>query len=547
MKNRNHVPDVLETIAQLPADDVYTSPKLANLVLDTLPAEIWTNYPDYRWLDPAAKSGVFLREAYSRLMEGLVGHLPDPRKRRDHILQNMLFGAATTSLNGAIARRSLYQSTDASGQGLLDNELKDIFCHFDNADGNIAFVQTEHSLDKAEKACTVCRAPGTLVRENRENFAYSFIHHTYPGEELSPMKFDVIIGNPPYQIGMEDSAGNRTANITPLYNLFVERAIDMDPRYVLMITPSRWFAGGKGLSSFRSRMIADRRLRSIFDIPNAKNAFPTVEVKGGVSYFLWDRDWDGDCTFSSLQDGTVVSSDTRDLRKYGDVILRDSKGLQIVDKVLSSEEFALGLDGLISNRDPFGQSITSNFKGSKPESFPGAIPLIYNNQIGYVDLTQLERNHSWVNMWKVIIPKASDGVWRESASVLGEPIALAPGSACTQSYLVAGTFESDIEARNLAEFLTTKFCRFLVLQKKITQNMTSSMFSFVPRLDLSKRWTDKKLYKLFRLDDAEIAYIEKSVGPREWIDSLNSPIPATHVPGGRKYKVAVDYDDPSED
>jgi site-specific DNA-methyltransferase (adenine-specific) len=536
-------PDVLETIAQLPTDDVYTAPRLANRVLDALPAEVWTDQPGYRWLDPGTKSGVFLREAYRRLMTGLVGYFPDPRHRREHILQNMLFGAATTQLNGEMARRTLYQSIDATGESVVDSELQDILVRFDDREGNISYVKTEHTLDPHQRACLVCRAPGSLVRKNRENFAYSFIHNTYPDQERQSMKFDVIIGNPPYQIGMEDDAGNRTANITPLYNLFVEKAIEMEPRYVIMITPSRWFAGGKGLQSFRARMIADRRLREIVDIPNAKNVFPTVEVKGGVSYFLWDREWDGDCKFSSYQEGEIVSSDVRDLRKYGDVILRDSSGLKIVDKVLSSPSFERGLDTLISNRDPFGQSITSNFKGAKAEPFPRSVPLIYNNQVGFVDLVQLERNHSWVDKWKVIIPKASDGVWRESASVLGEPIALAPGSACTQSYLVAGTFESETETKNMAEFLTTKFCRFLVLQKKITQNMTASMFSFVPRLDLSASWSDKALYTLFDLDGLEIEYIEKAIGPREWINSLTSPIPETHLPGGRKYKSTLDPDE----
>ena len=547
MTEKQSVPDVLETIAQLATDDVYTSPRLANRILDTLPEEVWTEQPGFRWLDPGTKSGVFLREASRRLMDGLVNYFPDPRERREHILQNMLFGAATTELNGEMARRTLYQSIDATGLGVVDQDLADIIVKFKDRDGNVSYAPTTHTLDRSQKACLVCRAPANLVRENRENFAYSFIHHTYPDKDLPAMKFDVIVGNPPYQIGMEDAAGNRTANITPLYNLFVERAIEMEPRYVLMITPSRWFAGGKGLQSFRARMIADRRLRVIVDIPNAKHVFPTVEVKGGVSYFLWDKEWNGDCHFSSLQDGKIVSSDVRDLRKYGDVILRDSEGLKIVDKVLASPAFDHGLDTLISTRDPFGQSITSNFKGAKMERFPRSIPLIYNNQIGFVDLAQLERNHSWVNMWKVLIPKASDGVWREAASVLGEPIALAPGSACTQSYLVAGIFQSEKEARHLAEYLTTKFCRFLVLQKKITQNMTNAMFSFVPRLDFEKPWTDKALYKLFGLDTPEIDYIEKAVGPRDWINSLHSAIPETHLPGGRKYKLASDDDELSDE
>lgn len=541
------IPDVLQTIAQLPSDDVYTSPRIANLVLDMLPKEVWVSKPEFRWLDPGAKSGVFLREAFRRLMDGLKKDFPDPDKRRDHILKNMLFGAATTQLNGEMCRRTLYQSMDATGQKITDQELANFAGRFESPDGNIPFVPTSHTLDKAEKACVVCRAPGKLVRVNRENFAYSFIHGTYPREEIETMDFDVIIGNPPYQIGMEDADGNRTANITPLYNLFVERAIEMHPRYVSMITPSRWFAGGKGLVGFRNAMISDRRLRAITDIPNAREAFPTVEVKGGVSFFLWDREWDGDCVFTSFRDGKVHSQDTRDLRKYGDVILRDSVGVEIVDQVLSANTAETSIQDLVSTRDPFGQSLTSNFKFAKTETFDEAIPLIFNNQVGYIKPEQIERNHDWVDSWKIIIPKASDGVWRENSTVLGEPIALAPGSACTQSYLVVGPFSSEQETRNCAEFLTTKFCRYLVLQKKITQNMTSSMFGFVPLMDMSKKWSDAALYQHFGLSEDQVRSIELAVGPRGWIDSLDSAIPSTHLPGGRKFKIVEDEGDSLDD
>jgi len=530
------VPDVLQTISQLPADDVYTPPYVANLVLDSLPGHVWTDCPEYRWLDPGAKSGVFLREAFRRLMDGLVSHFPSPRERREHILRNMVFGAATTMLNGEMCRRTLYQSSDATGERIQDKELKDLVVVFSDSSGNIPYVRTEHTLDRSGKACSICRAPSGLIRDNRESFAYSFIHGTYPPRGIEEMQFDVIIGNPPYQIGMEDSDGNRTANITPLYNLFVERAIEMNPRFVAMITPSRWFAGGKGLSNFRDAMISDRRLKSITDFPNPREAFPTVEIKGGVSYFLWDREWDGDCTFSSLRDGEVVSTDVRDLRKYGDVILRDSSAVEIVDRVLSSEHLKVTMKEMVSTRDPFGQSITTNFKHSREKTFKGAIPLVFNNRIGYLRPEQIERNLDWVDKWKVLIPVASDGVSRESASVLGEPIALAPGSACTQSYLIAGVFDSQIEARNCAIFLTTKFCRYLVLQKKITQHTRSAMFSFLPLLDFKSKWTDEKLFALFELTAEQIGIIDRAIGPRDWIDSLDSSVPKTHLPGGRKYK-----------
>ncbi len=542
----SHVPDVLETLAQLPNDEVFTPPKLANAMLDILPAHVWSE-PGYRWLDPATKSGVFLREIARRLMVGLADWEPDGAKRREHILRNMIYGAAITQMSGEIARRSLYQTKNATGSDIKDPALADLVVHFDTADGNVPFVPTEHTLDKAEKFCVICRAPATLIRENREVFAYSFLHGTYPTKELADMKFDVIVGNPPYQIGMDDGKGNRTANITPLYNLFVEKAIAMDPQYVLMITPSRWFTSGHGLTEYRQRMMNDRRLRKLVDNPKLYDVFPQAEIKGGVSYFLWDRAHDGDCEFSTRIEGVVRDSATRDLRQGVDVILRDNFAAGIVQKIASDPYSKGSLADFVSASDPFGASLKTNYRGAQETPFSGSIPLVYVNKIGYITRDQLERNQAWVDKWKVLIPKAGDGHGREPAYVLGEPIALAPGSACTQSYLVAGTFDTREETENYAYFMTSKFCRFLVLQRKISQDLTPSRFGFVPMLDMTRRWTDADLYDQFKLTDDEIAYIERVIGPRDLIHSLDSPIPETHLPGGRKYRAGDAPSEPDED
>jgi site-specific DNA-methyltransferase (adenine-specific) len=538
------VPDVLATLAQLPNDEVFTPPTLVNAMLDVLPEEVWSNHT-YRWLDPATKSGVFLRETYKRLMIGLAKWEPDSSLRREHILKNMLFGAAITSLASELSRRSVYQTTDATGKSIKDDSIKDLIVEFSSPEGNIVYAPTEHTIVKGK--CTICRAPEKLIRDRRESFAYSFIHGTYPTKEMQDMKFDVIVGNPPYQIGMDDGQGNRTANITPLYNMFVDKAVAMNPRYVVMITPSRWFAGGHSLNEYRDRMIADRRLRAIVDYANAREVFPGVEVKGGVSYFLWDRDYDGDCSFTQMSDGHAVRTSKRDLRDGHGVVIRDNFAAEIVKKI-TSDPFEKGsLAERVSARDPFGQKIKTNFKDSAAEPFSESIPLVYVNKVGYIKPDVLERNHLWINKFKVLLPKASDGRGgADQLTVLGEPIALAPGSACTQSYLVAGTFELESEASNYAKFLTTKFVRFLVLQRKVSQDLTPTRFAFVPMMDMSKEWTDELLYKKFKLKPEEIAYIERAIGPRDWIDSLDSPVPATHLPGGRKYK-AGDAPTESED
>ena len=526
MRSRR-VPDILDVIAALSSDAVPTPPLLARALLDLLPQDVWAN-PVYRWLDPATKSGSILREAARRLMDGLAGWEPDPARRADHILRNMLHGAAMTRVHGEMTRRSVYVSRDASS---IHSAVR-----FDTTDGNLPFVAAEHNYPLNRQGrptgpCRVCGAPPTLERgETRENHAYAFIHGAYPTEELKDMQFDVVVGNPPYQLGTEGFG----ATASSIYHRFVERAIALEPKYLAMITPSRWFAGGKGLDEFRERMIADRRLRAIVDNPKLFDCFPGVEIKGGVNYFLWDRDYDGDCEFSTRIDGYITSTMTRDLRLGSGVLIRDNKAMSIVEKV--SKKSAHTVAELCSVRKPFGLSIFSNYAGSTTESFAGAIPMIYASHVGYCRSDQIERNHSWIDRWKVLIPKAGDGHGREISYVLGEPIAVAPGSACTQTYLIAGMLDSQDETENFAYYLASKFARFLVLQRKVTQDVTPDRFRFVPVLDWTRRWTDADLYAHFGLTVDEVAHIEETIHPREPILSLDSPIPPSHLPGGQKYR-----------
>jgi site-specific DNA-methyltransferase (adenine-specific) len=521
------VPDILDVIAALSSDAVPTPPRLARALLDLLPAEVWAN-PDYRWMDPATKSGSILREVARRLMDGLAEWEPDWTKRAEHILKNMLYGCAVTQVHGEMTRRSVYVSRDATSDYAL--------VRFDSPDGNLPFIATEHDYPvnrqgEATGPCRACGAPIGLERGSaRENYAYAFIHGAYSTEEMKDMQFDVIVGNPPYQLETEGFG----ATASTIYHRFVEHAIALEPKYVAMIIPSRWFTGGKGLDGFRERMIADRRLRAIVDNPKLFDCFPGVEIKGGVNYFLWDRDHDGDCEFSTRIDGTIVSTMTRDLREGNGVLVRDNRAMSIIHKVVGKTKRSA--EELCTVRKPFGVNIYSNYPGSVSEPFDGAIPLIYASHVGYSRPDQIERNHQWINRWKVLIPKAGDGHGREVSYVLGEPIALAPGSACTQTYLIAGMFDTRAETENYAYYLATKFVRFLVLQRKVTQDLTPDRFRFVPLLDMERRWTDSDLYAHFGLTKDEAGYIEATIHPREPILSLDSPIPASHQPGGSKYR-----------
>lgn len=531
-----YVPDVLETLAQLPNDEVFTPPKVANAMLDLLPTQVWSN-PDYKWLDPATKSGVFLREAFKRLMVGLRDWQPDADLRREHVQRNMLYGAAITSLSADIARRSLYQTKNATGAGVVDMTIKGWVVEFDTPEGNVRYVDSDHTI--AGGRCSICHAPDALVRDQRETYAYSFNHFTYPPEDMADMKFDVIIGNPPYQIGADG-----TTRTMPIYHQFVNRAIAMNPKYIVFITPSRWFTGGLGLDEFRDQMLNDRRLVALVDNPKLFDVFPQVEVKGGVSYFLWDRDYDGDCEFSTRIDGQIVSTATRDLRDGHGVVIRDNEASALIRKIVVASTDSI--ESWFFPRLAFSQEWRTNYRGESDQPFPGSIPLIHNSGVAYVSSDAFERNLDLVAKWKVLIPKAGDGHGREVSYVIGEPIAVAPGSACTESYFVAGAFGSAEECENYANYLCTKFARFLVLQRKATQDITADRFRFVPAVRMTRKWSDRDLYKKFKLTADEIAYIERVIAPREPTLSLDSPVPETHLPGGRKYRpgdVADDDDD----
>ena len=512
LRGRN--PDVLTCIANLSNDEVFTPPEFANRMLDNLAeawvagnngANLWAN-SSVRFLDPCTKSGVFLREITSRLTKGLAGEIPNLEDRVNHILTNQVFGIGITYITSLLARRSVYCSKHATGEHSIAKSL-------DRDDGNIWFKRTEHTW--ANGKCEYCGASKKALDrgESLETHAYAFIHTGDIKTRLAElfggdMQFDVIIGNPPYQL---DDGGYGTS-AAPIYQLFVEKALGLDPRYAVFVTPSRWMAGGKGLDKYRERMLSDKRLRNIVDFPKLYEGFPGVKIRGGISYFLWDRDHRGPCQVQTIWDGQPTGpAVSRHLDTY-DILVRRNEAVPILEKIRAKGEPTLDLR--VSSQKPFG--LRTFFHG-KPDSkrLKNPVKLFGSQKVSYVERTEISTNAAWIDKWKVLMTRVQGTSAAVETKFLSKPIVAEPGTACTESYIVAGLFDTEVEATNYAIYLRTRFVRFLVSLRKSTQDAPKNVYAFVPDLRLNQGWTDATLYKRYGLTKDEIAFIESQVAEHD--------------------------------
>lgn len=488
-------PDVLNCLANLSNDEVFTPPEVANQMLDMLPQELFRN-PDTKFLDPACKSGVFLREIAKRLLIGLDPQIPDLQERIDHIFQNQLYGIAITELTSLLSRRSVYCSKYPNSDYSVSK--------FEDAEANIRFRKLQHSWANAK--CVYCGASQEVFDRDLslETHAYEFIHLSNI-KEILDMKFDVIIGNPPYQL----NDGGAQASAMPLYNQFVDQAKKLKPRYLTMIIPARWYSGGKGLDSFRKSMLQDNRIRVLHDFENAADCFNGVEIKGGVCYFLWDRDNMGDCVVYSHKGNEITSKMERPLLERGsDVFIRYNEAITILHKVLEKgeESFASSVFPAMT----FGmRTFFKDFDSQEPAE--ELVKLYANLSHGYIYKSKVERGIEYIEKWKVYVPEAV-GTGNIATDVL-KPVLGEPNSVSTETYIMNGPYNSQEEAVNAISYINTKFFHFMIGLKKITQHTTRKVYEFVPMQDFSKGWTDIDLYEKYRLSAEEISFIENMVWP----------------------------------
>ncbi len=527
-----HVPDVLSCIANLSNDEVFTPPDVVNKMLDLLPQELFAD-PKTTFLDPATKTGVFLREIAKRCLDAqLPGYkersteitekkrLGVPldeydtafekqlQERIDHIFHNQLFGIGITELTSLLSRRSLYCSKYPNGPYSIT--------HFDDAEGNIRFRRTEHVWD-TEKAmtlngkklgkCVFCGASkdeydrGDLL----ESHAYEIIHTVKP-EEIFNMQFDVIISNPPYQL----SDGGNGKSAKPIYQLFVESAKQLKPRYLSMVIPSRWFAGGKGLDDFRKNMLTDKRIKKLVDYENFKDIFPGVDLAGGACYFLWDRDYNGECTVTNKTSESEITVE-RPLNEF-DVFIRSNEAISIIHKVLNSHKGKY-LDGVVSSRKPFG--LPTNYEPKE-----NGVPCQFIQRIGlkYADKKDVSDSFDLLDKWKLIAPKApiagqtdfskKVNIYYESNTKI-----IPPGTCCTESFIVLFSAKTQEEVLSFKSYMFTKTARFLLLQSVVSQDITRDRFRFVPDMeDYHTTFTDEMLVKAWGLSEEEWVLIQSRIG-----------------------------------
>ena len=499
--NNVYNPDVLSCIANLSNDEVFTPPELANKIIDMLPQELFEN-PDTTFLDPCCKSGVFLREVAKRLIKGLDPQIPDLEKRLEHIFTKQLFGISITELTSLLSRRSVYCSKYPTSEWSAYQFPEE------KPQGNIIFQRIKHTWKDGK--CIYCGASKSEYDRGSEleTHAYQFIHNL-DVKKVFNMKFDVIIGNPPYQL----SDGGQAASAKPLYHYFVEQAKKLNPRYLTMIIPARWYAGGKGLDSFRASMLNSNHIRKLVDYSNSAECFPGVNIAGGVCYFLWDREYEGDCEISNFLPNTELKPELRSLKEF-DILVRNNVAVHIIRKIMKGEE---PLSKQVSSYSYF--AVRSYERGTEERKYNNDVILLSSQGKGYYEKAKIVDKNNLLDKYKVIITYAMSGGNKPSSKgdyqVISSLQVLKPNEVCTETYLILGTFDTMKEAESMCTYVNTRTFRFLLLQALTSIHITKDSFCFVPIQDFSRSWTDEELYTKYGLIDDEISFIESMIRPME--------------------------------
>lgn len=492
-------PDILDCLANLSSDEVFTPPTVVNKMLDLLPQELFRS-PKTRFLDPFTKSGVFLREIVKRLDRGLADVIPDKEKRIRHIFANQVYGIAITQLTALFSRRSLYCNKD------VNNERSTIRNCFRTEGGNIGYHPCRHTW--VDGSCKICGASKKTLSQSPdvENYAYPFLHDEVFMKQAQELGFDVVIGNPPYQ--MRDGGNGTSAK--PIYHLFVEKAKKLNPKYLCMIIPARWYSGGKGLDDFREGMLTSGHISHLVDYENSADVFSGVDIAGGICYFRWDRTYHGTCKVTTYSAEGTGKVENRRLDEF-ETFIRHNASVEIVRRVMKAHKGKF-MNERVSSRKPF--SLPTNY-----EPVSKGVPCWFIQRIGlsFARESDVEDNFKCLNKWKVIVPKAPIA----GQTDFSKPIALyyesntrisKPGECCTESWIVVASFATQREALSFKSYLYTKLVRFLILQTVVSQDVTKKNYKFVPDLgSYDGEYDDKRLCKLWGIPEDEWLFVDSRI------------------------------------
>lgn len=505
--------------------EVFTSEREVNAMLDLVKQE--TERIDSRFLEPACGTGNFLIEILRRKLKVVCSRYKKSQieyEKYAFLAVSSVYGIDLLEDNVIECRQRLYD--------LFNNDYFNLYkkkCN-ESCRKTIQFLLSKNIICgdtltlKTNKGEPIIFSEWSLVSDNlvkRRDFSFSeildghnkqtslsFFNDGAEYDKENKMRFDVIIGNPPYQL----SDGGAQKSATPIYNKFVETAIKLNPRYITMIIPARWYSGGKGLDDFREMLIKDRRMSILHDFPDTSECFSGLNIRGGVCYFLWDKTHSGDCIVYNHNPGKEIDSLKRPLLsdKEESVFIRFNKAIPILSKVRAFGEKKM--DTMVSPRKPFG--LPTNFIDFKNEKDDVNNILLYrfgNN--GYVSIAQIPKNKELINKYKVLIPYSSTGGDEYPHLVLTKPILAGKGSICTETYLTITPIESEEIGENVMSYMRTRFFRFLLLLLKNSQHLTQKTYSLVPVQNFTESWTDEKLYAKYGITDDEIKYIESLIRP----------------------------------
>ena len=507
--------DILNTLSNLSSDEVFTPPEIAIKMLDLLPKDLFCS-PNTTFLDPSAKSGVFLREIVKRLDKGLENLIPDKNERIQHILKKQVFGIAITDLCNLMTKRTVYCSVHSNRQYSIGEGI------FSNDDGNIYYKNCMHEFGNNNN-CKYCGINKSILqnRNSTENYAYSFIHENFETikERYKGMRFDVIIGNPPYHLN--DGSGGSSDSAAPIYQKFIDISLKLNPRYLVMIIPSKWMVGGrKELDTFRKQMISTHKIKRIYDFEDSKECFPNIHLDGGVCYFLIDDCYNGPVNYTYKPLGQKEFSSSRFLaNNYSPYIIRDSRIFSILNKLNLNKSFST----IVSSTNPYGiRKYLFNEPDRYPESklsfdfFDDSLKIYGVKGIkggakrveGYVAKQTCTKNKDFVNKYKIFFTTS----YSTNAKIPPAPILGKPNEICTETFLNIGPFNDENEMLNCEKYINTTFFRFLLYFGKGTMQVNKDVFKLIPLIDFSKPVNDDILFKMFSLSKEDINFIKMFMG-----------------------------------